>query len=348
MNTSELDLTIGELGERAALSIGLEPLKRGVAATVPTGDDAAVVGVADGRFVITTDTMFQGSDFLPQWSTPWDLGWKAIASNAADVAAMGATPVAFTVAIGLPASTQVRWLQQFAAGLQSAIDALCPEAEVVGGDLAGAEQIVIAVTATGHLDGRTPVLRSGAKPGDLIAMGGTLGKAAAGLSLLRHADQQLIDSYEELVAIQLRPKPPIALGPVAADAGATAMLDVSDGLMLDADRIAASSGVQIRLDAVQLEGYQAVLELAAQSLATPEQARNWVLTGGEDHGLLAAFPADATLPRGFKRIGTVHPVEPGGQPEVQLWRGAQRVDLVADAAGVQSAGWDSVRRVTPS
>lgn len=348
MDTSELDSTIGELGERAALAIGLEPLKKGVAASVPTGDDAAVVTVADGRFAITTDTMFQGSDFLTDWSSPEDLGWKAIASNAADVAAMGATPIAFTVAIGLPVTTPVRWLQRFAFGLQEAIDVICPGAEVVGGDLAGSEQIVIAVTATGHLAGRTPVLRSGANPGDVIAMAGTLGKAAAGLSLLRHADRQLIDSYEELVAIQLRPQPPIALGSVAADAGATAMLDVSDGLLLDADRIASSSGVVIRLDAAQLEGYQAVLELAAQSLATPEQARNWVLTGGEDHGLLAAFPASASLPRGFKRIGTVNQVEPGGRPEVQLWRGAQRIVLGLDAAGVHSAGWDSVRRVTPS
>lgn len=348
VNSSDLHLPIGELGERAALALGLSPLRRGHAAEVPTGDDAAVVGVDDGRFVITTDTMFQGADFLTTWSTPFDLGWKAIASNAADVAAMGAKSIAFTVALGLPASSPVSWLHQFASGLQAAIDALCPEAEVVGGDLATSEQIVIAVTATGQLSGRNPVLRSGAKPGHVVALAGTLGKAAAGLSLLQKGERQFIDAYEELVAVQLRPQPPLTAGPVAADASASAMLDVSDGLLLDADRIAKSSAVVIRLDSLLLEGYQAVLELAAQSLGNAGLTQSWVLSGGEDHGLLATFPPDVELPRGFKRIGNVVDVLAGQQPEVQLWRAGNRVDLGADATGVQTFGWDSVRRVTPS
>lgn len=346
--TSELDQTIEALGEREALRLGLTPLRPGLATEVHTGDDAAVVRVEDGRFVITTDTMFQGSDFLTEWSTPFDLGWKAIASNAADIAAMGATPIAFTVALALPSDSPVRWLHEFARGLQEAIEALCPGAEVVGGDLAANDQVMISVTATGQLAGRSPVLRSAAEPGHVVAMAGTLGKAAAGLSLLRRGEAQLIDSYAELVAVQLRPQPPIAFGSVAADGAASAMLDVSDGLLLDADRIACASGVQIRLDSIQLEGYQAVLELAAQSLGNAELAREWVMTGGEDHGLLATFPAAATLPRGFKRIGEVVAVNEGEQPGVQLWRGDVRIDLGQDATGVHSLGWDSVRRAGPN
>lgn len=335
------------MGERVALQLGLSPLRRGTSTEVSTGDDSAVVVVDDGRFVITTDTMFQGADFLPEWSSAFDLGWKAVATNAADVAAMGATPIAFTVALGLPGTSPVRWLHEFANGLQAAIDALCPGAEVVGGDLAGNDQIVIAVTATGQLGGRVAVLRSGAKPGHVVALAGTLGKAAAGLSLLQNAEKQYIDSYEELVAIQLRPQPPLSQGPAAADFGASAMLDVSDGLLIDADRISQSSQVVIRLDALQLEGYQAVLELAAQSLGDPDLTRAWVLSGGEDHGLLATFPADVELPRGFKRIGEVRGVEPDQEAEVQLWRGDEQLDLGVDADGVQSLGWDSVRRAGP-
>lgn len=340
MNNPEFEKSIGVLGERLALQLGLAPLRRGEAALVPTGDDAAVVPVADGRFVITTDTMFEGGDFLTEWSSAFDLGWKAIATNAADVAAMGARPVAFTVALGVPATTPVAWLRDFATGLQAAIDQLCPGAEVVGGDLASATPTVIAVTATGHLDGRNPVLRSSATPGDVVALAGTLGKAAAGLALLQHGDRQLIDSYRDLVAIQLRPNPPIEMGRVACEAGATAMLDVSDGLLLDAERLAQASDVVIQLDALLLEGYEAILELAAQSLAKPSACRAWVLSGGEDHPLLATFAADATLPKGFKRIGTVAARVQQQPAEVQLWRGDQRQDF--DAAGTK--GWDSVRR----
>lgn len=344
MDNLELQVSIDELGERRALEIGLTPLRKGIAALVPTGDDAALVPVADGRFVITTDTMFEGSDFLLSWSSPFDLGWKAIATNAADVAAMGAEPIAFTVALGLPASEPVGWLYEFAQGLQASIDYFCPQAEVVGGDLAGSASVVISITATGHLNGRQPVLRSGAKAGDLVAVAGTLGKAAAGLSLLRHGDQQLIEAYRDFVDIQLRPQPPIAMGQVAADAGATAMLDVSDGLLLDADRVGRASKVWVDLDAVQLEGYQAILELAAQSLLQPDLSVDWTLRGGEDHALLATFPQHQPLPRGFKRIGEVRPL-----PDSESVGGVRLIQngeaqTVARLGLSEALGWDSVSR----
>jgi thiamine-monophosphate kinase len=340
MTISPLQQTIAELGEQQALKFGLAPLNRGTSSIVSTGDDAAVLPVADGRFVITTDTMFQDQDFRLDWSTPHDLGWKAIASNASDVAAMGAEALGFTIALGIPSSFTGAWLYEFATGLQAAIDELCPQAEVVGGDLAAASSVVIAVTATGQLHGREPVLRSTAQAGDVLAVAGTLGKAAAGLSLLQRGSKELTQAYKDLVAVQLRPQPPLILGPSAADSGATAMLDISDGLLLDASRIANASQVTLELDANQLEGFVAVLELAAQSLETPEAAQEWVLRGGEDHGLLATFPPNTTLPRGFKPIGRVT-AEPEGQTHpVRLMRNG--VDLLKQRS-VGDLGWDSVR-----
>jgi len=190
---------------------------------------------------------------------------------------------------------------------------------------------VIAVTAHGHLAGAQPVLRSGAKPGDKVALAGTLGRAACGLDLLLHQDSSLAKAYDEWVAIQLRPTPPIELGILAAKS-ATAMLDVSDSLALDSNRLADASEVSIELDRIKLEGYAAVLELAAQSMtARDDLARDpmdWVLYGGEDHSLLATFPEGAEIPRGFKVIGQV------------VARQNEAVTLGGSV--LEARGWDSV------
>jgi thiamine-monophosphate kinase len=251
------------------------------------------------------------------------LGWKAVASNVADIAAMGAVPTALVVALCAPGDTSIEWLEAFADGLREGCLALAPQAAVVGGDLARAEQVMIAVTAHGDLGGRAPVLRSGAHVGDVIAVGGTLGKAACGLALLESGNRDAIAAYDELVAVQLRPQPPVALGPAAAEAGATAMLDVSDGLSRDLTRIAAASKVSAQIDPAALQGFEAMLEQPAAAIgASP---LDWVLHGGEDHSLLATFPADAALPRGFKPIGKMiaqndQPVWLGGHPlPIQGW-----------------------------
>jgi thiamine-monophosphate kinase len=174
-------------------------------------------------------------------------------------------------------------------------------------------------------------LRSGAKPGDKVALAGTLGRAACGFDLLLHPDESLAKAYDEWVAVQLRPTPPIELGVLAANS-ATAMLDVSDSLALDCNRLANASEVSIELDRTKLEGYAAVLELAALSMtARDDLARDpmdWVLYGGEDHSLLATFPEGAEIPRGFKVIGQVV---------------ARQKDAVTLGGNVLAArGWDSV------
>jgi thiamine-monophosphate kinase len=323
----EQNNTLANLGESESLSRTIGKLISGEYAIVGPGDDAAVVASSDGRFVVTTDTMIEGHDFKLEWSTGFDLGFKAIASNVADVAAMGAKPTALVVAIALPGDTQISWLEDFAAGLNAGLTQLAPGASVVGGDLATAGQVFISVTAHGDLEGLEPVLRSGARPGDILAVAGTLGKAAAGLALLESEIADAKNAFDDFVSIQLRPTPPIPAGVLANKAGATAMLDVSDGLAKDASRIANASNVTVQIDKSALLGFEAVLELAALRLeVTPE---NWVLFGGEDHSLLASFPEGSTIPKEFKPIGRILP--------------ASDVLVQLDDLELQANGWDSIR-----
>ena len=323
----EQNNTLANLGESESLSRTISKLISGAYAIVGPGDDAAVVASSDGRFVVTTDTMIEGHDFKLEWSSGFDLGFKAIASNVADVAAMGAKPTALVVAIALPGDTQISWLEDFAAGLNAGLTQLAPGASVVGGDLASADQVFISVTAHGDLEGSEPVLRSGAKPGEILAVAGTLGKAAAGLSLLQSEIADAKNAFDELVSIQLRPMPPIPAGVLANKAGATAMLDVSDGLAKDASRIAKASNVTVQIDKSALLGFEAVLELAALRLeVTPE---DWVLFGGEDHALLATFPEGADIPKEFKPIGRILP--------------SSDVLVLLDDVELQANGWDSIR-----
>ncbi|MDQ0892678.1 thiamine-phosphate kinase [Agromyces ramosus] len=292
--------TVAELGEDAVLARILPRLRPGDAAILGAGDDAALVHAADGRFVVTTDLMVHGPDFRLAWSTPFELGWKAAATNLTDVAAMGARPTALVVAIAAPPSTDVSVLEGIADGLREGLAALAPGAGVVGGDLSASPVLTLAVTAFGDLAGRSPVLRSGARAGDVVAHAGVRGDAARGLALLfaeatdatGEPDAALADDlrsrHPELVRAQLAPAPPVAAGVVAALAGATAMLDVSDGLARDARRIAEASGVGIDFDGGAL-GPDARIALA----------------GAEDHGLLATFPPDTSVPEPFMTIGLV-------------------------------------------
>ena len=323
----EQNNTLANLGESESLRRTIGKLIQGEYAIVGPGDDAAVVTSSDGRFVVTTDTMIEGHDFKLDWSSGFDLGFKAIASNVADVAAMGAKPTSLVVAIALPGETAITWLEDFAEGLNAGLTQLAPGVSVVGGDLARADQVFISVTAHGDLEGLEPVLRSGAKPGDILAVAGTLGKAAAGLALLESEIADAKHAFDDLVSIQLRPMPPIPAGVLANKAGATAMLDVSDGLAKDASRIAKASEVTVQIDKSALLGFEAVLELAALRLeVTPE---DWVLFGGEDHALLATFPEGSSLPREFKPIGRILP--------------SSNVLVLLDDIELQANGWDSVR-----
>lgn len=311
MSAQRPDPPVGDLSEGAVLRSILERLGESRAEVGP-GDDAAVLAAPDGRVVATVDTLVHGPDFRLAWSGAFDLGWKSAAVNLADIAAMGARPTALLVALAMPESTRLSFVEGLADGLRAACDALAPGCAVEGGDLTVSDTLTVAVTALGSLDGREAVRRCGARVGDTVAVAGELGRAARGLDLLfsRFTDasgapipvdaRELTADDRDDLAAQLRPSPPLRLGPRAADAGATSMMDVSDGLVLDASRLAAASGVSVSIDSAALGD-------------DPGSA----LAGGEDHALLATFTG--AVPEGFRAIGTVqargaHAVLVDGKP----------------------------------
>lgn len=290
--------SIGDLAEAASLARIIPRLPGSRSALVGPGDDAAVLRALDGRYVVSTDMMVHGPDFRLAWSSPHDLGWKAAATNLSDIAAMGAVPTGLVVAIAAPRDLPATLFDGIADGLRDACSALAPGCGVVGGDLSVSGVLTLAVTAFGDLEGREPVLRSGARIGDTVAVAGELGLAGAGLKLLfaegvdrdgvpdRTRAERVRATHPTSVGAQLAPVPPISLGAEAARAGATAMMDLSDGLALDARRMADASGLCLNLDSARLGADIAM-----------------ALTGGEDHGLLACFRPDRPLPPGFRAIG---------------------------------------------
>jgi len=310
------DDTLGSLGELAALARIIPRLPESESTVLGPGDDAAVLAAPDGRIVVTTDMMIHGPDFRTAWSTMHDLGFKAAATNLSDVAAMGARPTALVVALAAPADTPIADLEAFADGMRDGCEALAPGCGVIGGDLSVSSTLTIAVTAFGDLDDRDPVTRSGARPGDVVAVSGSLGLAAEGLRLLfEHgvdetgapdavAAARLRAEHPVPIAAQLTPQPPIADGVAAALGGASAMLDLSDGLALDARRIARASGVSLDLSSSHIR------EVALAYGLDPAAPASLALIGGEDHSLLATFPPDVAppldaLPGGFRIIGRV-------------------------------------------
>lgn len=260
------------------------------------GDDAAVLAAADARVVVTTDLLVEGVHFRLDWSTPHQVGRKAVAANLADVAAMGAVPTALVVGLAVPGQTPVSTVDGLASGMWE--EAGRVGAGIIGGDVVSSAEIVMSVTALGDLCGRAPVTRGGARAGEVLAVCGRLGWAAAGLASLRRG----LRSPRAVVGAHQVPQPPYAAGPQAAAAGATAMIDISDGLLADAGHLAEASGVAIEIDSAALPVAGELVEVAA---ALGADARHWVLTGGEDHGLLACFPAATALPEGWTQLGAV-------------------------------------------
>jgi thiamine-monophosphate kinase len=254
-----------------------------------------VLGVTDSRVVVSTDMLVEGTHFRLDWSSPHDVGRKAIAQNAADIEAMGAATTAFVVAFGAPGDTQTRLALELADGMWH--EAVLLGAGIAGGDLVSAPQWVISVTALGDLAGRAAVRLDGAHAGDTVAVVGDLGWSAAGYALLLND----IGNYDALRRRHLVPEPPYGQGRVAADAGATAMTDVSDGLVADLGHIARASGVGIDLSRDALGMHHDSLSSAAGSMAMDPWV--WVLAGGEDHALVATFPG--APPAGWSAIGRV-------------------------------------------
>lgn len=286
--------TVADLGEfdliRRLTDRGPQP----ATTELGPGDDAAVVRVADSRVVASTDLLVEEVHFRLTWSSPEQVGRKAVAVNAADIAAMGAVPTAMLVGIGCPADTPAEVIQELGQGLTAQAREL--GAGVVGGDMVTAPVLTVSVTALGDLQGRAAVTRAGARPGHLVAVCGRLGWAAAGLAVLGRGFRSPV----AVVGAHRLPEPPYEQGPIAARAGAGSMIDVSDGLLADLGHVAVASGVAIDVHTERLEVHPRLHDVAQALGADP---LHWVLTGGEDHALVATFPG--AVPDGWQVIGEV-------------------------------------------
>ncbi len=311
--------TVEQVSESELLSAFL-PLSKTSSSYVEVGpgDDCAVVAVPQGRVVITTDTQVVDQDFRVCWPNGYktsgaDTAHKCAAQNLADIAAMGAVPTSMVVSMTLPGDTPVRWVQDFASGLKDAFERLgATECALVGGDLGRGRELSVTATVLGVMEQGDPVLRSGAGAGGTLVHAGVLGHAAAGLSALEAPsgdgwDRLPEDERRKLERAQLGPLAPILAGPAAARAGASAMIDISDGLLRDAGRVARASGVVVDLDPAALE--ESVAMLAEAGRAAGVDPWRWVLTGGEDHGLLAVVPPGIQVPPGMRAIGSCAPVD---------------------------------------
>lgn len=287
--------TIGEVGEFALI----ERITAGLGASGPVvlgvGDDCAVLRTA-GDVAVSTDTMVENVHFRRDWSSAGDVGRKAVASCVSDAEAMGAAPIGLVMSLAVPAETPSQWVEEFAAGVREE----CANAgvQLVGGDTTSATQIVVTATVIADLGGLKPVTRAGARPGQVLAMAGRLGWAAAGVAVLGRGFR----SPRAVVVAHRVPEPPYGEGRVAAEAGATALIDVSDGLLADLGHIARASGVT-------LDVATAALEIAEPQKAVAAAIGGgdpllFQLTGGDDHALVGAFDADR-VPAGWRVIGRV-------------------------------------------
>lgn len=298
MTVHPSDQTLGDTGEFTLISEIVRDLPESPDVLVGPGDDAAVLQV-DGPLVTTVDMLVEGVHFRRDWSEARDVGRKAVAVNVADVEAMGARPVGLVIGFSAPADTPLAWALDFAAGVRE--ECAAAGVALLGGDVTRARDITISGTAFGVLDGRDAVRRGGARAGQTVAVSGRLGWAAAGVAVLGRGFR----SPRVVVEAQRVPQVPYGAGAAAARAGATSMIDISDGLLADLGHVAAASGVVIDIVKDSLDVPEPLQAVAA---ATGSDPRRLILTGGEDHALIATFAADATLPEGWTAIGSVREV----------------------------------------
>ena len=311
MSSGESDRTLGDTGEFELIDRMTRGRPESSDVVLGPGDDGAVVVAADGRVVVSTDMLVEGRHFRLDWSTPHDVGRKAVAQNAADIEAMGARVTAFVVGFGAPPETAAAQVNALADGMWD--EAARVGASIVGGDLVASLQWVVSVTVLGDLAGRAPVLRSGARSGAQLAVAGQLGCSAAGYALWVND----IDRFDELRRCHLVPQPPYRQGRVAADAGAQAMIDVSDGLVGDLRHVAEASGSVVDLSTEALSVDRELLVGAAEAVGVDPW--NWVFGGGEDHALVAAF--GGRIPAGWRVIGRVRDGPADVLVDGAPWRG---------------------------
>ncbi|MBO0845065.1 MAG: thiamine-phosphate kinase [Nocardioides sp.] len=288
------DATVSEAGEFPLIARLRDVFPQGEQVLVGPGDDAAVLRIRNGHVVVSTDMLVEGQHFRREWASACDIGHRAAAANLSDINAMGGRAHSLTIALGAPRDLPAAWALEFAEGF--AEECALVDASVVGGDLAVADSLVVAVTVLGSCT-QAPVLRSGAEPGDVLALCGRQGWAASGLAVLGRGFR----SPRVLVEAYRRPEPPYDAGRIAAESGATAMIDISDGLLADARHLAEESGVAID---VRRDAFEIAEPLQAVAAATGADPLQFILGGGDDHALLGTFPS-AEVPEGWTVVGSV-------------------------------------------
>lgn len=308
-----------------ALIAALRPHLAGDAPGIPlgVGDDAAVVEVAGTPVALAVDALVDGIHFDRGISSWGDVGWKALAANVSDLAAIGARATAAVVWLGRPEAVSDAEVVELYTGMGEA--ARRWGVALVGGDVTGAPALAVSVTVVGELLPGGPLRRDAARPGDAVVVVGSLGEAAAGLALARAGAGDLLDAHPELLAAHRRPAALPEAGAALAAGGAHACIDVSDGLGRDLAHIADDSRVGIRLDGVPVS---AAVAAAADRLGVDPTA--FVVGGGDDLALAATLPPARLddLPVAWTRVGEV--VDGSG--------------VTLDGRDVSGLGWEHGRR----
>jgi thiamine-monophosphate kinase len=317
--------------ERIAQRVGRASLPQPFHLLQGIGDDTAVLQAGDQTLLWTADMLVEGVHFRLDWIDPAALGWKSLAVNLSDIAAMGGTPVGALLSLALPAECTGAWLDAFVDGFADCAQTY--GVALIGGDTNRAERVVIDVSVLGIVTGQ-PVLRSGAQVGDWLLVTGALGGSRAGLFALMAGKASEVD-----LAPHFRPIPRLQVGMLARELGATAMMDLSDGLAADLPKLLRASGVGAVIDAAQVPVHPAAAHWAQAHGLDPIA---FAIAGGEDYELLIAAPPLVAL-RLLERV----PAETGvpltkigeaiAQPEVWL----QRADGGRESLAI--AGWDHFR-----
>lgn len=244
---------------------------------VGIGDDAAVIKSSNNKLVATVDMAVEDIHFNKKWSTPFQIGAKLTTANLADIFAMGAIPKYLLVAAGISELNNSETVTELAKGIRSVADKF--EVTVIGGDLSKSEKMTLSITALGELSDQ-PILRSGARVGDLIYLSSLTGLSAAGLAILNRE----LDRPRYVVEAHLNPK---LVAPEKLIKVATSMCDVSDGLATDASHLSHASNVNFNLSKDLISQAADFKDLAELAKELSEDVFDWILTGGEDHFFLA-------------------------------------------------------------
>jgi thiamine-monophosphate kinase len=304
---------------------------------VGIGDDAAVVRPGSGTPVLAADMLVEGAHFDRGISSPREIGYRAVVVNVSDMAAMAASPRFGLVSLGLSEAVDSAWVIELFGGMREASDEYA--LSLVGGDLSRASQVVVSIAMTGELAPGSAVIRGGARPGDRLVVTGALGAAAGGLAVARAPDPKALAGLEwasGLIEAYQRPVARVAEARILAAAGATAMIDLSDGLARDLARMCSASGVGARLDLDAIPAAAALFDARGPLGLDPLQL---ALTGGDDYELLAAMPSEAIEPaRASLRADFAVPLAEIG--ECVEGKGVRVLGSEGVEAPLESGGWE--------